>query len=135
MLIKFTLIYYFRFSPVPPIGVVRLTFWRARDLKNVDGVGGKSDPYVRVLSGSQIRTRTEVIDNNLDPEWGETQYVPIHSNKEDLKIEVMDWNAKTKDKSLGFTTLRMADLVKQRTGDQEKNPDKWYEYVGKPVDQ
>ncbi|KAG2225823.1 hypothetical protein INT45_007067, partial [Circinella minor] len=118
----------------PPIGVVRLTFWRARDLKNVDGVGGKSDPYVRVLSGSQIRTRTEVIDNNLDPEWGETQYVPVHSNKEDLKLEVMDWNAKTKDKSLGFTTLRMADLVKQYTGSQEKNPDKWYEYVGKPID-
>ncbi|KAI9493901.1 C2 domain-containing protein [Zychaea mexicana] len=113
---------------MPPIGVVRLTFWRARDLKNVDGVAGKSDPYVRVLSGSQIRTRTEVIDNNLDPEWGETQYVPIHSNKEDLKLEVMDWNAKTKDKSLGFTTLRMVDLVKQCTGNQPKNPDKWYEY-------
>ncbi|KAI9266580.1 C2 domain-containing protein [Phascolomyces articulosus] len=120
---------------MPPIGVVRITFWRARDLKNVDGVAGKSDPYVRVLSGSQIRTRTEVIDNNLDPEWGETQYIPVHSNKEDLKLEVMDWNAKTKDKSLGFTTLKMRDLVKQCTGNQENNPDKWYDYVGKPVDQ
>ncbi|KAG1222608.1 hypothetical protein G6F68_020594 [Rhizopus microsporus] len=61
----------------PAIAVVRFTFWEARDLRNVEHVtSGKSDPYVRVLSGHQVRARTEVIDNNLNPEWGESVYVP-----------------------------------------------------------
>ncbi|KAI9266500.1 C2 domain-containing protein [Phascolomyces articulosus] len=120
----------------PPIGVMRLTFWEARDLRNVENVAsGKSDPYVRVLSGYQIRERTNVIDNNLSPEWGETLYVPVHSPKEDLVLEVMDWNAKTRDKSLGLVELSLKDLVQLRVGDQSENPDKWYEGTNAIIDQ
>ncbi|KAI9313877.1 C2 domain-containing protein [Dichotomocladium elegans] len=115
----------------PPIGIVRITFWRARNLKNVEGVASKSDPYVRVMSGSQVRTRTSVIDNNLDPEWGETQYVPVHSDMEDLKLEVMDWEAKIKDRSLGFTVLHMKELVKHVITET----DDWYESTGNIIDQ
>lgn len=113
--------------------MVRITFWRARDLKNVEGVTSKSDPYVRVLSGGKVRARTEVIDNNLDPEWGETLYVPVHSTKEDLVFEVMDWNAKIKDRSLGFTVLHMKDIVRQKVDEDEDQ--KWYESTGRKVDQ
>ncbi|KAI9488020.1 C2 domain-containing protein [Zychaea mexicana] len=120
----------------PPIGVMRLTFWEARDLRNVENVAsGKSDPYVRVLSGYQIRERTNVIDNNLSPEWGETLYVPVHTPKEDLVLEVMDWNAKTRDKSLGLVELSLKDLVQLRVGDQSENPDKWYEATDAVIDQ
>ncbi|KAI8090290.1 C2 domain-containing protein [Gilbertella persicaria] len=112
----------------PPIGVVRFTFWEARDLRNVEIVtNGKSDPYVRVLSGHQIRGRTQVVDNNLNPEWGEAIYVPIHSLKENFVLEVMDWNAKSKDKSLGITEFKASDLIHQQIGDQSVNPDVWYE--------
>ena len=124
------------FAPAPPIGVMRLTFWEARDLRNVENVAsGKSDPYVRVLSGHQIRERTSIIDNNLSPEWGETLYVPVHSPKEDLVLEVMDWNAKSRDKSLGLVELALKNLVQLRVGDQSEDPDKWYEATDAIIDQ
>ncbi|KAI8875371.1 hypothetical protein K501DRAFT_202772 [Backusella circina FSU 941] len=112
----------------PPIGVIRFTFWGAKNLRNVENItGGKSDPYVRVLSGHQIRGRTEVIDNDLSPEWGETMYIPVHSLKENFVLEVMDWNEKSKDKSLGIVEFKSADLIVQRVGDQSVNPDLWFE--------
>ncbi|KAG0166021.1 hypothetical protein DFQ30_007676 [Apophysomyces sp. BC1015] len=119
----------------PPIGVIRFAFWEARDLRNVENMAKKSDPYVRVMSGNQIRTRTEVIDNNLYPEWGEIHYVPVHTVKENLVLEVMDWNAKSKDRPLGFTEIRTADLVKQCIGNQSVDPDVWFEPTGLNIDQ
>lgn len=95
---------------------------------------GKSDPYVRVLSGHQVRGRTEVIDNNLNPEWGESLYIPLHSLRENLVLEVMDWNAKSKDKTLGSTEFKVTDIVRQKVGDQSVNPDVWYESNGVQVD-
>lgn len=45
----------------PPIGVVRVLFKGARDLKNVEALtGGKSDPYARVLHGGIVIARTQV---------------------------------------------------------------------------
>ncbi|KAI9311202.1 C2 domain-containing protein [Dichotomocladium elegans] len=116
----------------PPIGVMRFSFWEARDLRNVETVGsGKSDPYVRVLSGFQIRERTSVVDNSLYPEWGETLYVPVHSTKEDFVFEVVDWNARVPDKSIGVIDFKTKDLVKLCIGDQSEDPDKWYISTGR----
>ncbi|CAO3634755.1 unnamed protein product [Cunninghamella echinulata] len=113
-----------------PIGIIRFSLWEARDLKNVETVG-KSDPYVRIMSGSQVRARTQVIDNHLFPEWGEFHYVPVHSMHEDLVLEVMDWNAKSKDKLLGSTKLRIKHLVKQISGKDKDDSIKWYEQLEK----
>jgi Ca2+-dependent lipid-binding protein len=115
--------------------VIRFTFWEAKDLRNVEAVtSGKSDPYVRVLSGTQVRAQTKVVDNNLNPEWGETLYVPVHSTKENMVLEVMDWNARTPDKSLGITTINMVEMIRQHVGNQSVDPDRWYESVGGPSD-
>jgi Ca2+-dependent lipid-binding protein len=114
---------------------MRFTFWEAHDLRNVEMVtNGKSDPYVRVLSGHQVRARTEVKDNDLNPEWGETVYVPVHSLKENFILETMDWNAKTRDKSLGSTEFKTTAIVRERIGDQSVNPDVWYESTGEKYD-
>ncbi|CAO3663290.1 unnamed protein product [Rhizopus stolonifer] len=119
----------------PAIGAVRFTFWEARDLRNVENVtGGKSDPYIRVLSGHHVRARTQVVDNNLNPEWGETLYVPVHSLKENFVLEAMDWNARNKDKTLGITEFVVSDIIKQCMGDQSVDPDIWYESNGTSVD-
>lgn len=119
----------------PPIGIVRLLLWEAKDLKNVESVGGgKSDPYVRIKSGVQIRACTEVVDNNLNPEWGAVVYVPIHSDKEDLTLEVMDWNANSKDKSLGMADLSVKELVKICAEGEGDTLQKWYESTGVRID-
>ena len=50
---------------VPPIGIIRLWVQKATDVKNVEAsLGGKSDPYVRVLVNNVIEGRTEVVNNS-----------------------------------------------------------------------
>ncbi|KAI8968003.1 C2 domain-containing protein [Mycotypha africana] len=98
----------------PPIGVVRVHFACANDLKNVEAItGGKSDPYVRIMSGVQNRGQTEHVDDDLDPVWNQVLYVPVHSKREDLVFEVMDYNEGSKDKSLGITDLHLKDIMKE----------------------
>ncbi|KAI0757330.1 tricalbin [Daedaleopsis nitida] len=98
---------------VPPIGVVRLWLKRARDVKNVEAtLGGKSDPYVRVMVNGVVQGRTEVVNNNLNPEWDQIIYIPVHSLKETMLLECMDYQHLTKDRSLGYTELKMTDLSK-----------------------
>jgi Ca2+-dependent lipid-binding protein len=75
-----------------------------------------------------------VIDNNLSPEWGEIIYVPIHSIKEKLILEAMDWNARTRDKSLGIVEFDPNDIISQHVGDQNVDPDVWYESNGIAID-
>ncbi|KDE05686.1 hypothetical protein MVLG_03920 [Microbotryum lychnidis-dioicae p1A1 Lamole] len=107
----------------PPIGVVRVLFKRARDLKNVEAMtGGKSDPYMRILHAGIVITRTEVIDNNLDPEWDEIVYVQVHSKKDTFVIECMDYQHLTKDRSLGVTELNVSDLLTEGHDDQVNKP-------------
>ncbi|CEI93658.1 hypothetical protein RMCBS344292_07889 [Rhizopus microsporus] len=98
----------------PPIGVVRVHVESADDLKNVEAItGGKSDPYVRLLVGTQNRGQTDYFDDTLCPVWNQVLYVPVHSKREDLVLEVMDYNDNTKDKSLGLTDLLLEDIMKE----------------------
>ncbi|EJD04407.1 tricalbin [Fomitiporia mediterranea MF3/22] len=97
---------------VPPIGIVRLWMQKATDVKNVEAaLGGKSDPYVRVLVNNITMGRTEVINNNLNPEWDQIIYIPVHSVKETMLLECMDYQNLTKDRSLGTCELKVRDLV------------------------
>ncbi|KAG8962436.1 hypothetical protein FRC03_004243 [Tulasnella sp. 419] len=101
-------------SYVPPIGIIRLWLKKATDLKNVEAaLGGKSDPYVRVLLNGVIKSRTDVVNNNLSPEWDQIIYVPVHSLREVMLLNIMDYQNLTKDRSLGTVELKVADLAKE----------------------
>ncbi|KAG0147448.1 hypothetical protein CROQUDRAFT_42936 [Cronartium quercuum f. sp. fusiforme G11] len=96
----------------PPIGVLKFWFKKAEDLKNVEALtGGKSDPYVRVMRSGIVLARTQIHNNNLDPEFDEILYVPVHSLKDTFRLEVMDYQHTTKDRSLGITDLLIQDLA------------------------
>ncbi|CAE7115005.1 unnamed protein product [Rhizoctonia solani] len=111
----------------PPIGIVRLWIKSAKDVKNVEAtLGGKSDPYVRVMLNAVTMARTEVKNNNLNPEWDQIVYVPVHSLRETLYLECMDYQHLTKDRSLGFVELPIAGLARQT--EDERVP---YEGTGK----
>ncbi|KAI6045089.1 tricalbin [Pisolithus marmoratus] len=113
---------------VPPIGVVRLWLQRATDVKNVEAaLGGKSDPYVRVLVNHIIKGRTEVINNNLSPEWDQIIYIPVHSLRESMFMEVMDYQHLTKDRSLGSVELHVNELAQESSKDTQYR----YESIGK----
>ena len=95
-----------------PIGVMRLHFKNARDLRNVETMG-KSDPYVRVLLSGVEKGRTVTFKNNLNPDWDEVIYVPIHTQREKLTVEVMDEEHLGKDRSLGHIELLSGDFANQ----------------------
>ncbi|KAF2032834.1 tricalbin [Setomelanomma holmii] len=95
-----------------PIGVMRLHFQSARDLRNLEKLG-KSDPYVRVLLSGVEKGRTVTFKNNLNPDWDEVVYVPVHTIREKLTLEVMDEENLGKDRSLGHIELSAGDNVKQ----------------------
>ncbi|KAF7531281.1 hypothetical protein G7054_g9026 [Neopestalotiopsis clavispora] len=95
-----------------PIGVMRLHFKNARELRNFETMG-KSDPYVRVVVSGIEKGRTVVHRNTLSPEWDEIIYVPIHSPRDRLTLDVMDAEKMGKDRSLGLIELSASDYVAQ----------------------
>ena len=97
---------------VTPVGVMRLHFQGARNLRNVEAMG-KSDPYVRVLLSGVEKGKTVTFQNNLNPDWDEVVYVPMHSPRERLTLEVMDYQNIGKDRSLGLTEIPAGDYVKE----------------------
>lgn len=97
---------------ITPIGVMRIHLQNARDVRNVDTMG-KSDPFVRVLLSGIEKARTVTFQNNLNPDWDEVIYVPMHSNRERLTLEVMDEETVGKDRPLGLVELAASDYVHQ----------------------
>ncbi|KAI2615597.1 tricalbin [Hypoxylon sp. NC1633] len=95
-----------------PIGVMRLHFKGARDLRNFETMG-KSDPYVRVLLSGIEKGRTVTHRNTLSPEWDEVIYVPMHSTRDRLTLEVMDAEKMGKDRSLGLVEVFGGDYITQ----------------------
>ncbi|KKA28172.1 hypothetical protein TD95_004224 [Thielaviopsis punctulata] len=107
-----------------PIGVMRLHFKRATDLRNFEALG-KSDPYVRVLLTGVERARTVTFSNDLNPEFNEILYVPVHSARERLTLEVMDSEKMGKDRSLGLVEIGTGDFISQdETGEYKVHDEK-----------
>ncbi|GAA5844845.1 hypothetical protein JCM11251_007345 [Rhodosporidiobolus azoricus] len=95
----------------PPIGVIRLYFKRCRDLKNVEGVVGKSDPFIRVLSKGVVVVRTMVHESELNPDFDEIHYVAVHSPRDVYTIDVLDYERSAKHRPLGSTEINARTLV------------------------
>lgn len=107
---------------VTPIGVMRLHFQNARDLRNVETMG-KSDPYVRVLLSGIEKGRTVTFKNNLNPDWDEVIYVPVHTTREKLLLEVMDEENLGKDRSLGHIEVACSDYVRENDDGEYETSD------------
>ncbi|KAI0022961.1 tricalbin [Xylariomycetidae sp. FL0641] len=95
-----------------PVGVMRLHFKGARDLRNLETVG-KSDPYVRVVLSGIEKGRTVTHRNTLKPEWDEVVYVPMHSARDRLTLDVMDAEKMGKDRSLGSVEIPASDYMER----------------------
>jgi len=50
---------------------------------------------------------------DLNPVWDEIIYTPVHSLKETLLLEVMDYQNLTKDRSLGTVELKVSELARE----------------------
>ena len=65
---------------------------------------------------------------DLNPVWDEILYVPVHSLRESLMLEVMDYENVGKDRSLGSTELLVSELARPK--DDLRYP---FESTGKKV--
>lgn len=109
---------------ITPIGVMRLHFQNARDLRNLETMG-KSDPYARILLSGIEKGRTVTFQNNLNPDWDEVIYVPMHSSRERLTIEVLDQENLGKDRPLGMIDIAAAEYIKEtETGEYAVHDEK-----------
>lgn len=97
---------------VTPIGVMRIHFKKADNLRNLETVG-KSDPYGRVLLNGIEKAKTVVFTNDLNPKWDEVLYVPVHNKREVLTLEIMDSEKLGSDRSLGGFDLPVADYIRE----------------------
>jgi C2 domain-containing protein len=50
---------------------------------------------------------------DLNPVWDQIIYTPVHSHKETLLLEVMDYQNLTKDRSLGTVELKVSELARE----------------------
>lgn len=109
---------------VAPIGVVRIHFRGANELRNLETMG-KSDPYARVLLNGIPSGRTVTFKNNLNPVWDEIVYVPVHNVREKLTLEVMDEENMQKDRSLGEVEIALSDYIHEdENGEYEVDDEK-----------
>ena len=108
---------------ITPIGVMRIHFQSARELRNLETIG-KSDPYARVMLSGIEKGRTVTFQSNLNPDWDEVIYVPMHSPNERLTLEVMDTEKLAKDRSLGLTEVHASEFI-------HESPDGGYEVHNK----
>lgn len=111
---------------IAPIGVMRLHIKEAQNLRNLETMG-KSDPYLRVLLSGIEQGRTVTYQNNLNPDWDEVMYIPVHSGREKLTLEVLDEEKLGRDRTLGMIELSAANYIREGENgeyevDDEKQP-------------
>jgi Ca2+-dependent lipid-binding protein len=89
---------------------MRIHVKSASNLRNFETMG-KSDPYAKVLLSGIQKGRTVTFKNDLNPEWDEVIYVPMHSTSERLTLEIMDEEKLGKDRSLGLVQIPASDYI------------------------
>ncbi|XP_012660959.1 extended synaptotagmin-1 [Otolemur garnettii] len=101
-------------SPLPR-GIIRIHLLAARGLSSKDKyvkglIEGKSDPYALVRLGTQTFC-SRVIDEELNPQWGETYEVMVHEVPgQEIEVEVFDKDP-DKDDFLGRVKLDVGKVL------------------------
>jgi len=92
------------------IGVLELTIFNAKGLRNAERFG-TSDPYVKVKAHGNIElAKTKVIEDSLSPAWNETHFLVLTTLNEFLRLEIWDFNGISKDKPLGTANFELKSL-------------------------
>ena len=98
-------------------GLIHLNIVQAKDLIKADMLG-KSDPFAVVTYGDKQYT-TEIVKNNLNPQWNFEADIPYNPNYSDsLRIDIYDDDKLGKNKLLGSTTVDIPMLASQEPLDE-----------------
>uniref|UniRef100_A0A8C0CW41 Extended synaptotagmin-1 n=1 Tax=Balaenoptera musculus TaxID=9771 RepID=A0A8C0CW41_BALMU len=108
-------------SPLPR-GIIRIHLLAAGGLSSKDKyvkglIEGKSDPYALVRVGTQTFC-SRVIDEELNPQWGETYEVMVHEVPgQEIEVEVFDKDP-DKDDFLGRMKLDVGKVLQAGVMDE-----------------
>ena len=97
---------------VTPIDVMRVHLQSARDLRNLETLR-KSELYVHTLLSGVEKARIVTFNNDLNTDWDEIPYIPVHSPRKRLSLKVMDQENMGKDRSLGHLDVDRNEYIKQ----------------------
>jgi hypothetical protein len=107
------------FEKPPPPPVLDQVYWtevrieRGKDLAPKD-ISGTSDPYVKVLYGSEEKYMSAVVESNLNPVWNETFTFFTHDLNVPLCFQIFDRDRIGRDESMGSTKLDLWKLPFER---------------------
>lgn len=103
----------------PSIGALKFWIRGAKDVKNVEALsGGKSDPYAVLRVNNLPVMGTAVVQNNLSPVWNQVLYAPVHTTAEVVRLEVLDYQTNTPDRTLGFCDIPVSELAEDNMEDK-----------------
>jgi Ca2+-dependent lipid-binding protein len=84
------------------IGVLQVTIYSARGLRNPDKFSGTPDPYIVLsINAGREMARTQIQQSTNTPRWNETKTLLINSLNDSLSFQVYDYNEIRKDRLLG----------------------------------
>ena len=103
--------------------VVQVTVLSASNLRNADGMLGKSDPFVELTWRGLVVGRTATVNNDHSPSWTNEQFaLPMGDTDNDLaeleregallEASVMDFDAVTASDLLGRVKVPVADVLR-----------------------
>lgn len=91
------------------IFIITVEIKHAKNLPKKDMLTGSSDPYCKLIAGDQT-FQTQVINNNLNPEWNETFKFKSFQNPSKLRLEVYDYDKATDDDIIGYNEYDLNQL-------------------------
>jgi Ca2+-dependent lipid-binding protein len=106
-----------------PQEVLQLSF-RAQKLENKDTFG-KSDPFLELSRKTwddkwEVVLRTEVVNNNLNPQWkpltAKAHLLSGGDYTNEIKVDCKDWDKNGKHELIGSFKTSVAELIKHKSG-------------------
>ncbi|CAF1341232.1 unnamed protein product [Rotaria sp. Silwood1] len=81
----------------------------AKDLAAKD-MNGSSDPYVKVLYGTEEKYETNIVLNNLNPVWNEKFTFFVHDINIPIYFNIFDHDRIGRDEPMGITKIDLSKL-------------------------
>jgi Ca2+-dependent lipid-binding protein len=99
----------------PVNGKLTILVRRADGLPKMDSWSGKADPYLSVTVDGMTQ-KTTCKKKTLEPVWDETLvFSNCIANKSIVKVEMFDWESTAKDRTMGFVSVPVRNLLSYDT--------------------
>ncbi|XP_048585076.1 myoferlin [Nematostella vectensis] len=96
----------------------------ATNLPDVDRLGGKSDPYA-VVCFQGLEEKTDVVKDELNPSWNKELTFNLNgrslSAKDEVTVQVKDWEKVLFHRLLGSVTIPLGGLTKGKLKNLDKD--------------